>query len=36
MICGFAAVNNGKHCNINGHCVVCKKVLTKYKPSDSL
>lgn len=26
-ICGFAAVNNGKHCNINGHCVVCKEVL---------
>lgn len=23
-ICGFAAVNNGKHCMINGHCVVCK------------
>jgi len=23
--CGFAAVNNGKHCIINGHCVVCKK-----------
>lgn len=23
-ICGFAAVNGGKHCIINGHCVVCK------------
>lgn len=23
--CGFAAVNNGKHCVINGHCVVCKE-----------
>lgn len=25
-VCGFAAVNNGKHCIINGHCVVCKAV----------
>lgn len=24
-ICGFAAVNNGKHCIINGHCIVCRK-----------
>lgn len=24
--CGFAAVNNGKHCIINGHCVVCKEI----------
>lgn len=24
-ICGFAAVNNGKHCIINNHCIVCKK-----------
>lgn len=24
-ICGFAAVNNGEHCVINGHCVVCKE-----------
>lgn len=22
--CGFAVVNNGKHCMINGHCVICK------------
>jgi len=27
-ICGFAAVNNGKHCWINGHCVVCKTIET--------
>lgn len=25
FVCGFAAVNNGKHCMINGHCVVCGK-----------
>lgn len=23
-VCGFYAVN-GKHCWINGHCVVCKE-----------
>lgn len=23
--CGFAAVNDGEHCYINGHCVVCKE-----------
>ncbi len=23
-ICGFAAVNSGKHCIIKGKCVVCK------------
>lgn len=23
--CGFAAVNKGIHCIINGHCVVCRK-----------
>jgi hypothetical protein len=23
--CGFALVNNGKHCVIFGRCVVCRK-----------
>lgn len=23
--CGFAAVNDGKHCVINGRCVVCRE-----------
>lgn len=23
LVCGYAVVNNGRHCNINGHCVVC-------------
>lgn len=27
--CGFAAVNNGKHCIINGHCVVCHSTLER-------
>lgn len=31
MICGFAAVNNGKHCVINGHCIVCKKTIDNVK-----
>ena len=22
-VCGFAAVNKGKHCWINGYCVIC-------------
>lgn len=22
-VCGFAVVNKGKHCWINGYCVVC-------------
>ena len=22
--CGFATVNNGKHCVLNGHCIVCR------------
>lgn len=22
-VCGFAAINDGNHCWINGHCVVC-------------
>lgn len=23
--CGFALVNKGKHCVLNGHCIVCSK-----------
>lgn len=29
MSCGFAAVNKGRHCWINGRCVVCKKPYPK-------
>lgn len=27
IVCGFAVVNNGKHCVINGHCAVCREVV---------
>lgn len=30
-ICGFAAVNNGKHCWIGDHCAVCNKPYPKVK-----
>jgi hypothetical protein len=27
-LCGFAAVNQGKHCVIGDHCVVCRAPAT--------
>lgn len=35
-ICGFAVVNKGKHCWINGHCAICKIKLTSSGHAETL
>ena len=33
-VCGFAAVNKGKHCWINGECVVCHDPYPKVRTAQ--